>query len=239
MLEICIDSLESAKNAIEGGADRLEVCSALSVGGLTPSGGLIVEIRKLNRTIPLYAMIRIRSGNFVYSDEELKAMMYDMEILRKCKVDGFVFGALTDKNNIDINACEKIISAALPLPVTFHRAFDLTNDPIQSMNTIAHLGFQRILTSGQENNVLLGLEQIKELLKAAPGNLIIMPGGGITKDNIETIKNSGAREFHASARKEKIMMTSAKKIGMGICEEFVSVTNRKLVEELVFIINKR
>ncbi|XP_012222858.1 copper homeostasis protein cutC homolog [Linepithema humile] len=238
-MEICIDSLESARNAIEGGASRLEVCMALSEGGLTPSPGLIKQIKTL-ATIPLYAMIRIRNGDFIYSHEELDAMLHDLKILKDHEVNGFVFGALTADCEIDIVACERIISAARPLPVTFHRAFDLTNDPLKSMEIIANLGFQRILTSGQKNTALEGLELIKVLLQKAPKHLIIMPGAGITRDNIQKIMESGAKEFHASAKRKKIMTYNANKVRMGTGEDnFINVTNRELVKDLVNIIKSQ
>lgn len=236
-MEICIDSLESARNAIEGGANRLEVCSALSEGGLTPSPGLIQQIRSYT-TIPLYAMIRIRCGDFVYSPEEINAMLYDLKILKN-HVNGFVFGALTSDCEIDTVACEKIVTAAHPLPVTFSRAFDLTTDPVKSMELIADLGFQRILTSGQKNTVLEGLELIKTLLQKAR-KLVIMPGAGITKDNIRKIMESGAKEFHASAKRRKLVVHGTNRIRMGANEDdFVNVTDKELVKELVEIIKNK
>ncbi|XP_012054265.1 PREDICTED: copper homeostasis protein cutC homolog [Atta cephalotes] len=234
-MEICIDSLESARNAIEGGASRLEVCSALSEGGLTPSLGLVQQIKSFT-TIPLYVMIRIRCGNFIYSSEETDAMLYDLKILKDHHVNGFVFGALTSDCDIDIVACKKIISAACPLPVTFSRAFDLTNDPIKSMELLADLGFERILTSGQKNTALEGLELIKMLVQKAQ-KLVIMPGAGITKDNIRKIMESGAKEFHASAKKRKMVIYGANKVKMGINnDDFVNVTDKELVKQLVEII---
>lgn len=236
-MEICIDSLESARNAVEGGASRLEVCSALSEGGLTPSPGLIQQIRSFT-TIPLYAMVRVRCGDFVYSPEEINAMLHDVKVLKEHRVDGFVFGALTPDCEIDVVACEKILSAAHPSPVTFHRAFDLTTDPVRSMELLADLGFQRILTSGQKNTALEGLELIKTLVLKAR-ELAIMPGAGITKDNIREIIKSGAKEFHASAKKRKMVVHGANRVRMGVNEnDFINVTDKELVKELVEIIKK-
>lgn len=236
-MEICVDSLESARNAIEGGASRLEICSALSEGGLTPSPGLIKQMRCF-ATIPLYAMIRIRGGDFVYTSEEIDAMLHDLMTLKDHHADGFVFGALTPDCEIDTVACEKIISAARPLPVTFSRAFDLTSDPMKSMQVLADLGFQRILTSGQKNSALEGLELIKTLIEKTQ-KLIIMPGAGITKDNIRKIMESGAKEFHASAKRRKMVLYGANRVRMGVNEnDFINVTDRELVKELVNIINE-
>ncbi|XP_032675408.1 copper homeostasis protein cutC homolog [Odontomachus brunneus] len=232
-MEICIDSLESARNAILGGAIRLEVCSALSEGGLTPSLGLIQQIKNFSR-IPIRAMIRIRKGNFVYSREEVEAMLYDLRILKDHQVDGFVFGALTPDGHVDHNVCWEIISAARPLPVTFHRAFDETVDPLKSMESIISLGFDRILTSGQMDTALEGLELLSHLVQKAAGRIIIMPGAGITMDNIFRIKLCGAQEFHASARNKMYVGPSRfNKDG------FVDVTDRMLVKALVDVVNDR
>lgn len=236
-MEICVDSLESARNAVEGGASRLEICSALSEGGLTPSPGLIKQIRSF-ATIPLYAMIRIRGGDFVYTTEEIDAMLHDLMILKDHHANGFVFGALTSDCEIDTVACEKIISAARPLPVTFSRAFDLTSDPVKSMQVLADLGFQRILTSGQRNSALEGLELIKTLIQKTQ-KLIIMPGAGITKDNIRKIMESGAKEFHASAKRRKMVTYGANRVRLGVNEnDFINVTDRELVMELVDIVDE-
>lgn len=234
-MEICIDSLESARNAVEGGASRLEVCSALSEGGLTPSPGLIQQIRNFTM-IPLYAMIRIRCGDFVYSPEEIDAMLHDLKILKDHRVNGFVFGALTPDCEIDTVSCEKIVSVACPLPVTFSRAFDLTTDPVKSMVLLSDLGFERILTSGQRNTALEGLELIKTLVQKAR-KIVIMPGAGITKDNLRKIMVSGAKEFHASAKKKKMVVYGANRVRMDINEDdFINVTDKELVKELIEII---
>lgn len=239
-MEICVDTLESARNAVEGGAIRLEVCSALSKGGLTPTPGVIKQIRNLTK-IPLYAMIRIRDGNFVYTDEEEDAMLHDLKILKSHYVDGFVFGALTVDCEIDIAICKKMISAAYPLPVTFHRAFDLTINPLKSLEILANLGFKRILTSGQKNTAAEGLELIKTLIKESCNySIIIMPGAGITKDNIRKIIESGAKEFHASAKVKKLVIHDMRRLDIGIGEEnFITTTDKELVKELVTIINGR
>lgn len=234
-MEICVDSLESARNAVKGGASRLEICSALSEGGLTPSPGLLKQIRSF-ATIPLYVMIRIRGGDFIYTTEEIDAMLHDLMILKDHHADGFVFGALTPDCEIDTVACEKIISAARPLPVTFSRAFDLTIDPFKSLQVLADLGFQRILTSGQKNSALEGLELIKTLVQKTQ-ELIIMPGAGITKDNIRKIMESGAKEFHASAKRRKMVIYGGNRVRLGPNEnDFINVTDKELVKELVDIV---
>lgn len=237
-MEICVDSLQSARNAIQGGAMRLEVCSALSEGGLTPSPGLIKQIRSFTR-VPIYAMIRIRKGNFVYDREEIEAMLYDLRILKDHCVNGFVFGALTTNNDVDCDVCKEIISAARPLPVTFHRAFDETLEPSRSMEVLIDLGFERILTSGQKNTALEGLELLKELVVGAKNRIIIMPGAGITKNNISKIKQCGAREFHASAKRRIQMINGPNGIRFGDGKDnFIDMTDAELVKELINIVNK-
>ncbi|KAK0087538.1 hypothetical protein PV325_000788 [Microctonus aethiopoides] len=244
-LEICIDSIESAKRAIAGGATRLEVCSALSEGGLTPSLGLCKFIKSHSKIL-IYAMIRIRHGNFVYTEEEVDAMLYDLLMLRNIGVDGFVFGGLNSDCTIDVNCCSKIISVAKPLPVTFHRAFDEVKNPFEALEQIINLGFVRILTSGQRNTALEGLNLIGELVKLANDKIIIMPGSGITPDNIAMIKKiSGAKEFHASAkipvhieRKEISNEQNEIKFGSSETANLMMIASEDLIKQMINIINE-
>lgn len=239
-MEICIDSIESAKNAVKGGASRLEACSALSEGGLTPTPGLIKFIKGYAEDVPVYAMLRIRSGNFVYTREEMDAMLYDLETLKKLDVDGFVFGALKHDGTVDSDFCREIITASRPKPVTFHRAFDEALYPLKSLETIIDLGFERILTSGQRDTAVDGLELITRLIDRANNRIDVMPGGGITSANIEIIKSkSGAREFHASARKRVSMEGGATRVKIGDdidSSRYVMVANEDLVKQMVDII---
>ncbi|CAG5106264.1 Similar to ALLC: Probable allantoicase (Homo sapiens) [Cotesia congregata] len=199
-MEICIDSIASAKNAIKGGASRLEACSALSEDGLTPTPGLIRFIKNFSK-VPVHAMIRIRAGNFVYTEEEKEAMLYDLQILDSVGADGFVFGALNPDFTVDEDICREVIKAAKCKPVTFHRAFDEVKNPLAALEKVISLGFSRVLTSGQKNTAPEGLEMITELVKAAGDRIVVMPGSGITPDNILLIKDATrAREFHASAK---------------------------------------
>lgn len=228
-MEICIDSIESAKNAISGGASRLEICNALSEGGLTPSPGLLFEIRKIS-PIPIYAMIRIRAGNFVYSEEEINAMIFDIETLKKLNPDGFVFGALTIEREIHKEYCEKILKAAQPLPVTFHRAFDDVKNPLESLEILCEFGFERILTSGQKESAFAGISLIQQLVEKSQGKIIIMAGAGINKDNLKEIKRiSKAQEFHASAKKIKTFSKQS---------DNIMVTDENLVREMTKILDE-
>ncbi|XP_076240878.1 copper homeostasis protein cutC homolog [Calliopsis andreniformis] len=236
-MEVCVDSLQSAWNAIEGGASRLEVCSALSEGGLTPSPGFLKTIKDFS-PIPVYAMIRISAGNFVYDKQSMNAMMQDVTILKDHGADGFVFGALTSDNEIDTEYCDSIVFCARPLPVTFHRAFDEVKDPLESLETVIDLGFKRILTSGQKGTAEEGLELIQTLVEKANDRIIIMPGSGITKDNILKIKRlSKAKEFHASAKKKVEIYPKPTNVIVGLSgENCIAQTDRDLVQEMVKLI---
>ncbi|XP_043272870.1 copper homeostasis protein cutC homolog isoform X2 [Venturia canescens] len=242
-MEICVDSIESAKNAISGGANRLEVCSALSEGGLTPTPGLIKSIRNHDGNIKLYAMIRLRSGDFVYSRDEMDGMLYDLEVLKGHEVDGFVFGALRQDGSIDSDYCREIISAAKPKPVTFHRAFDEAVYPLKSIESIIDLGFERVLTSGQRNTAIEGVQLIKKLIDRADDRIVIMPGSGINPTNIEAIKSqTGAREFHASAKKRVELPPAVNKVTIGRTDDhsgnFTMITSKELVQQMVEILEK-
>ncbi|XP_066598538.1 copper homeostasis protein cutC homolog [Prorops nasuta] len=233
-LEVCVDSIESARNAIEGGASRLEVCSALSEGGLTPTLGLIKMIKTIARGKPIYAMIRARGGNFIYSAEEVDVMLYDLKYLKDLGVDGFVFGALTQDYQVDTCICQQIVKAANPLPVTFHRAFDMVSDPFKSLELIINLSFKRILTSGQKQSAHEGMDLIASLVKKFGDRIIIMPGAGVTHENISKIIDfTGAREIHASAKTRKILISdSTNQINTGYTEDTNFVTCTNLVSQM-------
>ncbi|XP_056633780.1 copper homeostasis protein cutC homolog [Diorhabda carinulata] len=204
-LEVCVDSLESALAAIEGGADRLELCSSLIDGGLTPTPGLLIQIQNMNsKNVPVYCLLRCRPGNFIYSHEEIEIMKEDAKILRKHGADGFVFGALSDNGDVDMKICRELIRVCHPLPVTFHRAFDFCRRPTIEVEVIIDLGFQRILTSGKQQNAQMGVKLIKKLVEQVGHRIIIMPGGGVTKENIKYIlENTEAKEIHGSFKVPK------------------------------------
>ncbi|XP_037638376.1 copper homeostasis protein cutC homolog isoform X1 [Sebastes umbrosus] len=203
LMEACVDSVESAINAERGGAGRLELCSSLLEGGLTPSQGLLQVVKQYVK-IPVYVMIRPRGGDFLYSDREVEVMRKDIELMKRHGADGLVLGALTEDGRVDAELCMELLAAARPLPVTFHRAFDMVHDPVVALETLISLGFQRLLTSGCDNSALEGLPLIKRLVDQAKERIDIMPGGGITERNLQRIlEGSGAQEFHCSARSSK------------------------------------
>ncbi|KAJ8360292.1 hypothetical protein SKAU_G00168170 [Synaphobranchus kaupii] len=210
LMEVCADSVESAINAERGdsptdhcGAGRIELCSSLQEGGITPSIGLLKVVKQYIR-IPVYTMIRPRGGDFLYSDHEVEVMRMDMELMKGSGADGLVLGALTEDGQVDAELCMELLAACRPLPVTFHRAFDMVRDPSAALETLVSLGFERVLTSGCDSSALEGLPVIKRLVEQAKGRIIIMPGGGISERNLQRIlEGSGAQEFHCSARSSK------------------------------------
>lgn len=202
LLEVCVDSTISVNNALAAGADRLELCSELSVGGLTPSAGFISQIRAIT-DLPLHVLIRPRSGGFNYSQGELEIMLYDIKLAEQLGADGVVIGALTSAGTLDLPATQKLIEAAGPLSITFHRAFDLTPDPLAAFNQLRHLGIDRLLTSGQAATAAQGAGLIRRLQDESQGQIIVMPGAGVSADNVgQIILETGVTEIHASGKVE-------------------------------------
>jgi copper homeostasis protein len=200
ILEVCAGSLTSALNAQLGGAGRVELCENLKEGGTTPSPGIIKQAVKLLE-IPVFVLIRPRSGDFLYSDAEFDAMKEDIRFCKEHGVEGGVLGILKTDGSIDMGRNAELVKIAHPMQVTFHRAFDMTRDPFQAMEDIISLGIKRILTSGQAANALDGAGLIAGLIARAGGRIIIMPGGGINEENILKLKHkTQAEEFHASLR---------------------------------------
>lgn len=237
MMEVCVDSVESARNAYSGGASRLELCAALSEGGLTPSPGMVRIIKSIV-TIPVFVMLRPRGGDdFVYSCYEVEVMKHDANVLKDSGADGFVFGALTPSGEIDKNVCREIMDVISPLPATFHRAFDVCRDIRTALPAVIEAGFSRLLTSGHELTASRGIPVIKTLVLEASGRIIIMPGAGITKLNVgEILRQTGAREFHASAKVPKKCNGLPSMCPMGsTSEQTVFVTSEELVSEMVTI----
>ena len=209
LLEISVDSVEKALAAARGGADRLELCADLSVGGLTPPRELLRAIREKVH-IPVYSMIRPRAGDFVYSDTEFTEMERSIAVATECGTDGVVLGVLKKNRRIDMARTRRLVDLARPLPVTFHRAFDETPDFARALEAVIQTGAARILTSAGAKTALQGAAKLAELVAAArdrvsglanplqPDRIIIVPGAGITHSNIaEVAQKTGAIEFHA------------------------------------------
>ena len=202
ILEIAANSVASTLAAQAGGAGRVELCTALELGGLTPSHAQVALARE-RLTIPLYVLIRPRAGDFLYSDLECEAMQRDIETCVALGCDGVVLGALDAEGRVDTARCRTLIAAAGKLGVTFHRAYDLSRDPAQALEDIVALGCERILTSGTQASAPDGAALIRELVVQAAGRLVVMPGAGVTAQNIAALAAStGAHEFHASAKRQ-------------------------------------
>ena len=225
IIEICINTFQSAIEARNGGADRIELCENISEGGTTPSYGTIIEARK-HLKIDLFVLIRPRGGDFLYSKPEFEIMKRDIEFCKSANVNGIVTGILNSDGSVDINRTKVLVELAFPLPVTFHRAFDMTNDPYTALEDIIKTGCKRILTSGQEQKAVKGIAKIVRVINQADGRIIIMPGSGINETNIMEIATmTGANEFHLSLRevKKSNMKYKKNKINMGSankCDEF-------------------
>ncbi|XP_071043500.1 copper homeostasis protein cutC homolog isoform X3 [Parasteatoda tepidariorum] len=173
ILEVCVDNIESARKAEAGGADRIELCQALAVGGLTPSLGFLRKIKE-NLNIPVFTMIRARDGDFSYSELEVEQMKDDIRAALSVGINGFVLGALR-KNNVDKEVCYSLLKECGNKPVTFHRAFDLIEDSSVALSDIIELGFSRILTSGHSTSAYKGMENIKSFIEKVESRIIIMP----------------------------------------------------------------
>lgn len=200
IIEIATNDFVTTKAAVDGGADRIELCAALSEGGITPSYGMVRNCREAF-TIQLFPIIRPRGGDFLYTEQEFMVMMDDVKKCKELGCDGVVIGLLNKEGNIDTERTARLIEEAYPLKITFHRAFDRCDDPFLAMEQLIKLGCERILTSGQKPNVMDGMDLVTKLITAANGRIIIMPGSGVRKENIgELARKTGAIEFHSSLR---------------------------------------
>ncbi len=200
-IEVCANGAESALNAQRGGAFRVELCAGMPEGGTTPSAGEILAARRLLDRTRLNVIIRPRGGDFLYSDLETAIMMEDIRTARIAGADGVVFGCLTPDGEVDIPRMEVLMETAAGMEVTFHRAFDMCRDPFRAMDELIDLGCDRILTSGQRNTAPEGAGLLAELVRRAEGRIVIMPGSGITAENVRDLADrTGAVEFHLSGR---------------------------------------
>ncbi len=198
VLEICVESVESAIAAEGGGAHRIELCSDLAGGGTTPSAGLMQSVRKYVR-LPIHVMIRPRPGDFCYSNHELEIMRNDIQAAKQSKMDGVVLGILQENTRVDVERTKMLVELAHPLPVTFHRAFDLAKNPATALEEVIQTGASRILTSGGESRATDGLSILTHLVQAAKERVLIMPCGGINSGNIvRIVRATSAREIHTS-----------------------------------------
>ena len=199
IFEICVDSIAGVRAAQAAGAHRVELCADLMEGGVTPSLGMIRQARTV-AGIRMHVIIRPRGGDFLYDDDEFATMKTDIDVAKAEGADGVVIGVLTADGHVDVERTRTLVEQARPLAVTFHRAFDMTVDPLQALESLIGLGIERVLTTGQEASVLEGLPLIAELVERAGNRIIVMPGGGITARNIDRIVAAAKiKEVHFAA----------------------------------------
>jgi copper homeostasis protein len=218
VLEVCVDSVESALAAQKGGAHRIELCSDLMEGGITPSAGLIASVRR-RISIGLYVMIRSRGGDFCYSADEFEGMEQDVRMAKQLGVDGIVVGILKEDGHVDTRRTRHLVDIARPLKVTFHRAFDMSVDLNQALEDIIETGADRLLTSGGEQTAEDGATTVARLVSTARDRLVIMAGAGISERNVlRIITETGVREIHVGLRTtvSSKMLHRNEKVSMGI-----------------------
>jgi copper homeostasis protein len=197
ILEVCVDTPAGLAAAIKGGADRIELCAALALQGLTPAPGLIAQAAEA--AIPVYPMIRPRQGDFQYGPADLDAMRRDIDAVRAAGLAGVVIGANRPSGELDVEALAMLVGHAAGLGVTLHRAFDLVPDPAAALETAVELGFERILTSGAAQTAMAGAGLIADLVAQAGGRIAILAGGGVNPANVaELVARTGVREVHGS-----------------------------------------
>ncbi len=200
IIEIATSDFTTTQSAVEGGADRIELCANLAEGGTTPSFGTIKQCREAF-TVSLFPIIRPRGGDFLYSKDEFEIMLQDVKLCKQLGCDGVVIGLLNMDGAIDIIRTAQLVEAAYPMGVTFHRAFDRCKEPFTALEELIEIGCERILTSGQQPSVVDGVNVVAELNKIADERIIIMPGSGVRKENIKMLaEKTGCTEFHSSLR---------------------------------------
>lgn len=240
-MEVCANSVTSALAAELGGAKRVEFCASLTEGGTTPSYAQIALAKKM-LTIAVYPIIRPRGGDFLYSALEFEVMKADILNCKALNCEGVVIGILTAEGKVDLERCAELIELAQPMKITFHRAFDMTDNMEEALEDIITLGAERILTSGGKATALEGAEMLAKLIKQADGRISIMPGAGINKTNISAIiSQTGAKEVHASARlviPSKMLFRNAElNMGADADEYSTSLTDADLVKNLLELAN--
>jgi copper homeostasis protein len=242
LLEICCGSIDDAIEAEKGGADRVELCSALFLGGLTPSWGTIQEAKRRLK-IPVVVMVRPRAGGFAYSEAEMASMERDVEAAVEAGADGIVFGILQADGRIDLARCRRIRQLIGERQAVFHRAFDVTPDPYEALEQLVDLGITRVLTSGQKDSVPEGVELIRKLIERAGERIEILPGGGIQSWNVkEMIEKTGCGQVHLTAW--KMMSDTSTQVRPGItfggalhpAEDRFQMTDAEMVRRLAGLV---
>lgn len=237
VLEVCCGDLGSVAAAAEGGAGRVELCVGLGEGGFTPSAAMVEAAMRHN--IKVNVLVRARSGDFLYTDDEKAMMLRDAEMLSRMGVNAVVCGALLADGSIDTDFCRALANVCRGTELTFHRAFDVCRDPLQAMEQLIELGFTRILTSGQAASALDGADLLRRLVEQSRGRITILAGGGVNPHNAAMIMSrSGVTELHASARTQvkSLMQYRVDGVSMGAPEsdEYIrATTSAAVVRDIV------
>ncbi|MEZ9701970.1 copper homeostasis protein CutC [Vibrio sp. 10N.261.46.E12] len=217
-IEVCIDNLESLHNALTGGADRIELCSSLALGGLTPSFGMMKQAARIS-SVPVYAMIRPRQGDFIFDDDDMLSMFEDIEACASAGLDGVVLGVLAPNGSIDIPKMQQLADKAhsLKLGITFHRAIDQSSDFQTALEQVIELGCERILTSGLAVNAEQGIDVLTAMVKQADGRIDIMAGAGVNAANAKIIQSTTqVPALHLSGKSTRLsLMESNSNAQMG------------------------
>ena len=235
LIEVCANSLQSALNAEKAGADRIELCSELAVGGITPSYGLLKTVRE-KISIPVHVLIRPRSGDFSYSEDEFQIMKTDIETCVNMGFEGIVSGVLKKDFTLDYERTKILIAASGALKFTFHRAFDWVQHPLETLTKLESLGADCILTSGQQKSAKEGIALLTELHQKA-STITIMPGGGVKPDNINVFKEKGFHAAHLSGSEFVKTLPINPKISMNspsfLKDDEITVSNLESIQKIV------
>jgi len=231
-VEVCAYSLASCLAAERAGATRIELCGGMSEGGITPSAGLIRQVRQAV-LLPIYVMIRPRGGDFLYSDTELAVMQADIETARQLGADGLVLGVLHADGTVDETTTRELIELARPLPVTFHRAFDMTRNPAEALEAIIRTGAERILTSGQQPKAEAGIPLLRELVRQAAGRIEIMAGAGVSARNAGLFREAGLTAIHLSGSRSQPSPMAYRQPAVSMASTIPSEYERIEADELV------
>lgn len=197
VLEICVDSVGCAVAAVGAGADRIELCAGMAVGGTTPSAGVLRRCREVVGA-PLHVMVRPRGGDFVYDPVEAAVMIEEIGLIAEIGADGVVLGALTPDGRVDLPLLERLVAASRPLSVTFHRAFDVARDADEALDALLEVGVDRVLSSGRARSAADGAATLARMVKRAGGALVVMAGGGVRAEGVQRLlEETGVGEVHA------------------------------------------
>jgi len=234
LVEVCVDSVASAIAAARGGASRVELCSSLIEGGVTPSAGL-TETARASVSLPVHVMIRPRAGDFCYDEYEFETMRRDIDLAKRLRAEGVVLGILTVDGQVDIPRTQQLVLLARPLTVTFHRAFDMTANLFRALEDLCSIGVDRVLTSGGEQTCLLGSRTIAQLVEKSHGRIVVMPGSGIKPENArELIQQTSAKEIHVGLRSaaSSPMQFRNPRVSMGSLKEHEYERSQVLEEDV-------